>query len=204
MTSSLLLTRRSIRRFRPDPVPDSVIWRILATAIHAPSAHNLQPWRFVVLPPSVRGARARLGAALTAAMRRDMAAEGVEVNEIEERVARSLRRINEAPVVIVLCRDVDAVREQKVQDEIMAIQSIANAGTYLLLAAHDEGLGANWICWPLYAQAETRSALGLPENWQPQAMFFLGYPDETPKEKVLKPVEEVTWMITENEKNLSG
>jgi F420 biosynthesis protein FbiB-like protein len=202
MTTTLLLTRRSIRRFKPDPVPDSVIQRILTTAIHAPSAHNLQPWRFVLVPPSAPGVRTRLGAALTAAMRRDMAAEGLPQIEIETRVARSLRRLNEAPVVIVLCRDVHAVREHRVQDEIMAIQSVANAGTYLLLAAHAEGLGGNWICWPLYAQAETRSALGLPENWEPQAMFFLGYPDETPKEKVLKPLEEVVWMATEGrEKN---
>ncbi|MGC8856376.1 MAG: nitroreductase family protein [Anaerolineae bacterium] len=197
MTTSLLLTRRTIRRFKPDPVPDSVIQRILATAIHAPSAHNLQPWRFVLLLPSVPGMRARLGAALTSAMRRDMAAEGVPEAEIKTRVVRSLRRLNEAPVIIILCRDVHAVREHKVQDEIMAIQSIANAGTYLLLAAHTEGLGGNWICWPLYAQAETRSALGLPEHWEPQAMFFLGYADETPKEKDLKPLEEVVWVATE-------
>jgi len=46
---TFLRTRRSIRRFKPDPVPDSVIEEILTTATFAPSAHNRQPWRFCVL-----------------------------------------------------------------------------------------------------------------------------------------------------------
>jgi coenzyme F420-0:L-glutamate ligase/coenzyme F420-1:gamma-L-glutamate ligase len=198
---NFLRTRRSIRRFKPDPstgsgqcpVPAPVIERILTSAIHAPSAHNLQPWRFALLP-NLFG-RERLGLALTSAMRRDMTAEGAPSAKIEARVARSLQRLNEAPVVILLCRDVTAVREHKRQDEIMSIQSVAAAATYLLLAAHAEGLGANWICWPLYAQAETRAALNLPETWEPQAMFFLGYADETPREKTPKPLEEVAAQV---------
>src|SRR5215475_1912615 len=46
---NFLRTRRSIRRFKPDPVPDPVIQNILLTAAFAPSAHNRQPWRFVVV-----------------------------------------------------------------------------------------------------------------------------------------------------------
>lgn len=186
-----LRTRRSIRRFKPDPIADEVISRVLTTATHAPSAHNLQPWRFALVPPTSVG-RPRLGRALTSAMRRDMTAAGAPEAEIEKRVANSIRRINEAPVLILLCRDVTAVREPKREDEIMAVQSVANAATYLLLAAHAEGLGGNWICWPLYAQEETRQALNLPETWEPQAMIFIGYADETPKEKALKPLEEIT------------
>jgi nitroreductase len=86
---------------------------------------------------------------------------------------------------------VTAVRERRREDETMAIQSVANAATYLLLAAHAEGLGGNWICWPLYAQEESRQALDLPETWEPQAMIFLGYADEEPKEKILKPINDL-------------
>ncbi len=186
---AFLRSRRSIRRFKPDPVPATVIEKILATATYAPSAHNTQPWRFVVVPTSA--SKARLAHALTSALRRDMTAAGASSAEIEARVARSYKRLDEAPVVILLCRDLTAVREQRREDEIMAIQSVANAATYLLLAAHAEGLGSNWICWPLYAQPEARNALSLPETWQPQAMFFLGWPDETPGEKALKPMDEV-------------
>jgi F420 biosynthesis protein FbiB-like protein len=184
-----LRTRRSIRRFKPDPIPDSVIQDILATAACAPSAHNRQPWRFaLVRTPFVR---ARLADALTTKMRADMQAEGAPDFDIEKRVANSIRRMNEAPVVILLCRDVTDVREDTLQEAVMGIQSVAAAGLQLLLAAHAEGLGGNWICWPLYAQAETRAALELPKTWEPQAMFIIGYPDETPGAKEMKEMESL-------------
>lgn len=194
---TFLRTRRSIRRFKPDPVPAPVIERILTTATYAPSAHNTQPWRFVVVKnTSALSAQSadnttKLGLALTSVMRRDMTAEGAPEAEIEARVTRSRQRLDEAPVVILLCRDLTAVREHKREDEVMAIQSVSNAATYLLLAAHAEGLGGNWICWPLYAQEEARKALALPETWQPQAMFFVGWADEEPGEKALKPLDEI-------------
>ena len=215
---TFLRTRRSIRRFKPDLIADSIIERILTTAAFAPSAHNLQPWRFVVIPRSddfsrppetttpalAGGAREvvttweKLAQALTSAMRADMLSEGASESDIEKRVANSLRRMDEAPVIILLCRDVTAVREHKREDEVMAIQSVANAATYLLLAAHAEGLGGNWICWPLYAQEETVKALELPETWEPQAMIFLGVADETPKEKAVKPLAEMMGWHREN------
>ena len=191
-----LRTRRSVRRFKADPVPAPLVERILTTATYAPSAHNLQPWRFVVVTNSF--GRKRLGEALTAAMRADMLSEGASESDIEQRVARSLRRLDEAPVIILMCRDVTAVREHKTEDTVMAIQSVAAAGTYLLLAAHAEGLGGNWICWPLYAQSATRAALGLPETWEPQAMIFLGVANETPKEKAVKPLAEMMGWHREN------
>jgi nitroreductase len=176
-------------------VPDEVVTRILTTATYAPSAHNLQPWRFSVVGADVPSARARLGQALTTSMRADMLSEGADPAQIESRVARSIKRIHEAPVIILLCRDVTAVREHKPEDTIMSIQSVANAATYLLLAAHAEGLGGNWICWPLYAQEETQEALELPETWEPQAMIFVGMADEAPKEKVVRPLEEMMRMF---------
>jgi coenzyme F420-0:L-glutamate ligase/coenzyme F420-1:gamma-L-glutamate ligase len=186
---NFLRTRRSIRRFKPDPVPDSVIQRILTTATFAPSAHDLQPWRFcVVTDPSVK---TQLGGAITSHMRTDMQAKGAYESDIEKRVTQSLRRMDEAPVVIILCRDRTAVRTDAPEEVIMGIQSTALAGLQLLLAAHAEGLGGNWICWPLYAQETTRAALELPENWEPQAMFFIGYPAEMPK-----PVERIATFMS--------
>ncbi len=188
-----LRSRRSTRRFRPDPIPDSVIERILTTATYAPSAHNLQPWRFVIVknPDS----KSRLGIALTTKMRVDMQAEGAPESETEKRVANSLRRIDEAPVIILLCRDVTVVRTDTPEETIMNIQSTALAGLQLLLAAHAEGLGGNWICWPLYATKETQTTLGLPESWEPQALVFVGYADEEPKQKELKSLNIVSIVI---------
>jgi len=76
-------------------------------------------------------------------------------------------------------------------ERMMAIQSTANAGLQLLLAAHAEGLGAVWTCGPLFAPEAVRSALKLPERWEPQAMFFVGHPSEAPRPKQMKPIESV-------------
>ena len=202
---TFLRTRRSIRRFLgpaakagiPNPstgsgqrlVPASVIERILETATYAPSAHNLQPWRFAIVQSGE--AKANLGQALTDKMRVDMTTEGAPQADIDKRVEISLRRIDEAPVIILLCRDETAIRKDEQEEITMSIQSVAAAGMQLFLAAHAEGLGANWICWPLYAQEAARAALDLPDTWEPQGMFFLGYPDEEPGEKILKSLDEV-------------
>jgi coenzyme F420-0:L-glutamate ligase/coenzyme F420-1:gamma-L-glutamate ligase len=197
-----LRSRRSVRRFKPDPVPASTIERILETTTYAPSAHNLQPWRFVVAttspaPHTGTGAvaKTRLGKALTTKMRADMTIEGLPELEIESRAARSIRRLDEAPVVILLCRDVTAIRKDEREEMIMSIQSVAAAGLQLMLAAHAEGLGANWICWPLYAQEAARATLELPDTWEPQAMFFLGYGEEEPREKTLRLMKEVVQYV---------
>ena len=72
----------------------------------------------------------------------------------------------------------------------MAVQSVAAAGMQLLLAAHAEGLGGVWACWPLFAQETIRKTLNLSETWEPQGMFFIGYPEDpfqkSAKEKRLK------------------
>lgn len=190
---NFLRTRRSTRRFKPDPVPAPVVERILETATYAPSAHNLQPWRFVIVADL--SAINRLGEALTTKMRADMTAGGAPGSEIEARAERSLRRLDEAPVVILLCRDVTVVRRDEQEEITMAIQSVAAAGLQLMLAAHAEGLGCNWICWPLYAQEAARAALDLPDTWEPQEMFFLGYADEEPRGKTPRALEEITRFI---------
>ena len=124
-----------------------------------------------------------------------MVAGGAPQSEIDSRAKRSLRRLDEAPVVILLCRDVTAVRGEEPEEVTMAIQSVAAAGLLLLLAAHAEGLSGNWICWPLYAKEATRKALNLPEAWEAQGMFFLGYTYEEPKEKALRGLDEVVRYI---------
>ena len=171
-----------------------MIQDLLATATFAPSAHNRQPWRFAVV--TTPAARQRLSSALTAKMSADMQAEGAPAAEIEKRVTISLRRIDEAPALILLCRDVADVRADTPEEATMGIQSVALAGLQLLLAAHAEGLGGNWICWPLYAKAETRAALKLPDCWEPQAMVFIGYEKDRPAPKELRSLKEMVRWIT--------
>lgn len=191
---AFLRSRRSIRSFKPDRLPHDCIQRILETAIYAPSAHNLQPWRFAVITSAAM--KARLAEAITARFRQDMKAEGVPEDDIQARVERSVRRAVQAPVIIVLCRDVtqfkpqpDKLQEQK--EALMGTQSVALAGLQLLLAAHAEGLGGTWICWSLFAPEETNRALELPSVWEPQGMLFIGYPFEQPEVPDRMRLEEI-------------
>jgi coenzyme F420-0:L-glutamate ligase/coenzyme F420-1:gamma-L-glutamate ligase len=191
-----LRSRRSIRRFSDRTVNQDTITRIIHTATHAPSAHNRQPWRFAVIVTA--DVKARLIDLLTSDFSEDLKRDGLDSKEIEARINRSKSRMNNAPVVIILNMDMSEM--DKYQDEndtrviaerIMATQSTAAAGTYFQLAARAEGLDTVWICSPLFAPKAVKYALHLPEIWEPQAMFFLGYAAELPKDKKFKPIEEV-------------
>ncbi len=189
-----LRTRRSIRRFKPDPVPAETLERVLQTAAFAPSAHNDQPWRFAVLTSAEN--KSLLAEAMAADFRRDLQKDDLPETDIQARLDRSRRRINAAPVVIILCMDTsgmddypDAKRQQA--EKTMAVQSTALAGLQLLLAAHAEGLGGVWTCAPLFAPEVVRNVLSLPRAWEPQAIFFIGYPDEVPEPPKRKPLAEI-------------
>ncbi|WKZ38231.1 MAG: nitroreductase family protein [Anaerolineales bacterium] len=189
-----LRTRRSVRRFKTDPVPDSILRNLLHTATFAPSAHNRQPWRFIVLTTSP--ARENLSNAMAEEFQRDLEKDNLASDEIAKRVSKSRERIAGAPLVIILCLDMSEMDEypdsrRKKAEYIIATQSVANAGMQLLLAAHAEGLGGVWVCSPVFAQETVQNALNISETWEPQAMFLLGYPAETPALRDRKKIQEV-------------
>ena len=127
---------------------------------------------------------------------RDLEADALSPDEIEKKVANSRSRIINAPVVIMLCvdmTDMDIYPDEKrnTAEYIMATQSAANAGMQLLLAAHAEGLGSVWVCSPLFVPNVVQKTLDLPEAWEPQAMYFLGYPVEIPQPRERKSIKEI-------------
>jgi F420 biosynthesis protein FbiB-like protein len=187
-----------VRRFRPDPVPDSVIESILSTAIYAPSAHNRQPWRFCVVKDL--SVKARLAEAMAEDFERDLLRDGVAPEKIQAQIKRSKSRLNSAPVVILLCLDMsetDSYPDEKRQqaERTMAIQSAAAAGLQLLLAAHAEGLGGVWVCSPLFTQATIGKTLNLPESWEPQGLFYVGYTAQNPEPRERKNIESISLFL---------
>ncbi|MCI0519919.1 MAG: nitroreductase family protein [Chloroflexi bacterium] len=195
---AFLRERRSVRRFTPQPLARECIESVLAAATFAPSAHNRQPWRFVVVEDLA--ARQRLAEEMGAAFRDDLAADGLDEAGVEAQVQRSISRIAGAPALILLCLDeacLDAYPDERRQqaERLMGVQSAAMAGQNLLLAAHVLGLGAVWMCAPLFAPQIVRSALGLPAAWQPQGMILLGYPAEAAKPRPRKSVDEVSRFV---------
>jgi F420 biosynthesis protein FbiB-like protein len=180
---SFLESRRSVRDFLPTSVQGEVIERILRTATYAPSAHNKQPWRFAVIDRTET--KQALGEAFCQAFQRDMVNDGVPETDILARLERTRSRIAKAPVVVVVCREMLAVKDQPDEErrnaEIrMARQSVAMAGLQLMLAARLEGLASTWICWPLFAPQAVTATLKLPDTWEPEGMVFLGEPAEAP------------------------
>ena len=184
-------SRRSIRRYADQPVERALIETILGAATRAPSAHNRQPWRFAVVTSPK--AKARLATKMAERWRADRLADGDALDIVEADVARSRARITCAPVVILACltmTDMDKYSDSRRggAERILAVQSVAAAIQNLLLAAHAEGLGACWMCAPLFAPDAARVALDLPDDWEPQALITLGYPAEEARAKVIAPL----------------
>jgi coenzyme F420-0:L-glutamate ligase/coenzyme F420-1:gamma-L-glutamate ligase len=176
---AIMKSRRSVRRYAEQPIAPELVQRLLEAAIWAPSAHNRQPWRFVVL--SSAETRRALAAAMGERLRADLTADGAAPELIERDVSRSYSRISGAPLAIMVClsmADMDRYPDGRRNEAeyIMAVQSVAMAAQNLLLAAHAEGLGACWMCAPLFCPDVVRNALNLPADWQPQALITLGYP----------------------------
>jgi F420 biosynthesis protein FbiB-like protein len=193
-----ILGRRSIRRYAPGPVSREVVSELLQAATRAPSPHNRQPWRFAVLrSPAVKE---RLAAAMGERLRTDRSRDGDPAEAIEADVARSRARIEGAPVVLVAAltmRDMDSYGDARrsTAEHQMAVQATAAAVQNILLMAHARGLGACWMCAPLFCPDTVRAALGLPTDWEPQALVTLGAAEAEGRERPrLDPRETALWL----------
>ena len=174
-----LRDRRSLRHFEARALPPACIEKLLEAATWAPSAHNRQPWRFVVIQAA--STKELLAREMGARLRQDLQADGLPDDLIEADVLRSYGRITSAPLLILLCMslsdmDVYTDDQRNSHEATMALQSTAMAGQNLLLMAAGLGLGACWICAPLFCQDLVASVLDLPADWRPQGMVTLGYP----------------------------
>jgi len=183
--------RRSIRRFQPCSIPSGVLMRVLESAMWAPSAHNRQPWRFVIL--NTAESKRQLAETMAAQLAADLRADGVDEDTIARDIARSRERLVSAAVLVVVCltmKDMDRYPDARRQacEHVMAVQSVAMAGQNLLLAAHAEGLGGVWMCAPLFCPEAVRTVLDLPPDYEPQGVIALGYPAEQPS-KGREPLE---------------
>ena len=188
-------SRRSIRRYQPGrPVPEETVTRLLEAAAWAPSAHNRQPWRFAVL--TSLAAKEELARAMGEGLRADRLADGDDPKAVEADASRSYARITGAPVVVAACLTVEEMdrypdEKRSRAENLMAVQSVAMAVQTMLLAAHAVGLGACWMCAPLFCGEAVREALHLPAHWEPQALVTLGYPADEGKPGKRRPLNEV-------------
>lgn len=146
--SEVIFARRSIRGYKPQPVPGDVLERVLDSLRISPSAANLQHRRFVV----------------------------VQDDAIRTKLKEAYNKewFYTAPVIVAGC--VDPVAAWRRSDGFNAADlDIGIAFDHLTLAAANEGLGTCWIC--AFNEQKAKEILGIPENIRVVALMPLGYPD---------------------------
>jgi len=147
--------RRSIRSFKPDPVPREKLMTALEAALWAPSAGNCQPWDFVIVEE--------------ASTKRQL----VELALADAFVAQ-------APVVVVVCANTQrsAARYGERGRRFYCLLDAAAATQNLLLAVHGLGLGACWVGG--FDDQAVASVLGLPPHVRAVAIVPVGVPAGRP------------------------
>jgi coenzyme F420-0:L-glutamate ligase / coenzyme F420-1:gamma-L-glutamate ligase len=190
--------RRSIRRYRREPIERKTIERLLLAATRAPSPHNRQPWRFAVVEDDL--SKRELAQAMGERLRADRKVDGDDMTAIDADIARSHARIEGAPVVIVVCIDMEGMDRypdsRRIHAEyLMAVQSAAMAAQNLLLAAHTEGLGVCIMCAPLFCPDTVVETLKLARGWTPQMLLTLGMPSDGGRDRPRAALDEIVrWL----------
>lgn len=165
--------RRSIRRYKEQPVSDQIVRQVIESALLAPSGRHTQPWHFIVIrDPKIK-------------------AQVVSVSGDQKWM--------NAPVFIACIADIRArIPEGKhvVVDELspgkelkLVLRDTAIAIEHLVLEAVDQGLGTCWVAH--FQQDAIREVLNVPKDKYVVSVITLGYPDEVPADKARKGFAEV-------------
>lgn len=160
---ALFKKRRSIRQYRPDPVPDEMIEQLLEAARCAPSASNRQPWAFIVVrDPDL-------------------------LQQVAEHAAYYFVRwahVEEAPLLIVLC----GYRKSRIYRQFLH-EDIGLAGGQVMLQAEALGLGTCWIGG--LDRKALAAILKVPEDWEIVGLLTVGFPAEEPDPTSRKPLADL-------------
>lgn len=177
-TREVLLTRRSIRRYKSDPIPESDLREILEAGLYAPSAINLQHWYFVAVqnPDTMEEVRQIMGGVVekfTPVLKRRFARNPEQIGITN----KFLATLGGAPACVLVF-----MLKPDYPDRDGAMQSVSAAIENVLLAAWDKGIGSCWLSAP------QRMGFGpvFQERFAPGkgefvAAITLGYPDQEGK-----------------------
>lgn len=203
----LIKSRRSIRKWKADPVPEETVLKALELATWAPNGGNFQNWRFVYI------SNRNLIKTIADAVQRRVNTLGTwpEADKFGEEVKRWVLNaafFQHAPGLIAVLMSQyqsvpDLILKERVKVDPSAqsmidarrfansgLQSIAAAIAYLVLALHAQGIGSLWMVGPLLVKTEIESVLKVPDGFDLAALVSFGWPDEEPT-KTRKPLSEV-------------
>ncbi len=185
-------TQRAMRRLKPDPVPEELIWKVLEAAIRAPSGGNRQPWNFIV----IRDAETKKKIAgwyldawnKTYAAAREAMTANPDMAKTFASADHLANHLAEVPVLIIAT----------VQQSGVAAVSTAGASIYpavqnLMLAARALGLGTTLTTLHRAHEPEVKELLGIPEEVETMTLIPLGWPQGKFGAGPRLPVEKVTY-----------
>lgn len=171
----LLIWRRDVRRFRPDPVPSPLVDHLLDLVQLAPSVGNSQPWRFVQVESA--GARAAVRASFERCNREALA--GYRGERARVYAGLKLAGLDRAPLQwAVFCDEATGQGHglgRATMPETLA-WSVVGAVHVLWLTARARGLGLGWVS--ILDPVEVARALDVPGSWRFIAHLCLGWPEE--------------------------
>jgi nitroreductase len=202
----LVRTRRSVRRFAERPFSHEDIARLLEAARWAPSNHNRQPWRFLVLEDKkrIRDLASRVGETLGLKLKSLPPMASAYAGDL----AHYATLFAEAPVLLVALHkhpvSVSAVLLEGVPNAALVSGeplSVAMAVQNLLLAAHALGLGACVMTAPLLVPEAVAEAIPLPAGFDLTCFVAVGHPAESPEPPRRKNLEQVTEYIDDDDRS---
>jgi len=185
-TIDAITQRRSIRKFKPDPLPEDILRAIIAAGMQAPSGKNRQPWKFVIVNEDQRPEMVRLlreGIAKEKAKGGDPSSSEYSAN-IMERAPVTVFVFNPDGLSPWLAHSID-----QNFTELVDTQSIGAAIQNMLLAGQELGVGSLWICDVFYAYQALCDWLG--EKGEMIAAVSFGYPAESPAARSRKSYGEL-------------
>jgi len=207
----LIKSRRSIRKWRQDEVPDELLKKAVELATWAPNGGNYQGWFFIAVK-NREIIRKMADAVQSVSDKIALQPEAVSWQEDMNRYRKNASFFRNAPV----CIGVFSGAYQSPMDKVLvarepfdpeakeilgfrrfaptAIQSASAAAATMLLTLHQMGLGAIWLASPLLAKKEIEVILNIPAEMGLVCLIAVGYPDESPQ-KDRKPVEQALEFI---------
>ena len=179
-----ILTRRTIKDFKPDPVPQAVLERALDAGRWAQNHRLTQPWRFVVAGSQTKAALARLAATLQV----ETLPAGTST-EITERIATGAEaKILSKPLLVAVATALEGDAVQRREDYAAVCCALQN----IQLAAWAQGLGMQWSTGPLSHDPRSYALWNLnPQHEEIAAILYVGYPAVEPATRARKPLSEV-------------
>lgn len=190
---SAIYDRRSIRKFIDKPISEKDMTDIIQSGIKAPSSKNRQPWKFIVIQGNAKKEMLKV-------FRQGMEREENDsalLPQSKQHIAAAKYTIDimaEAPIIVFVFNSLgksimeELTTEERVY-EICNIQSISAAIQNMLLSATEKGIGSLWICDIYFAYPEL--CKWLDSDGQLIAAIAFGYPDEFPKERPRKRIDDV-------------